>query len=359
MIGDTLFRPVRFPRPSGGFSVGTTTRQWVDHERVEILAEAPGEQRELSVQIWYPTNSPRGPRSIYLADAPIVFASLLDALRDVSSGRTCLPPFLFCKLARSRTNAIVDAPVIPNKRCPVIVSLSGFGGFRNANTILIEELVSHGYVVIGVDQPYVSARTRLGGGRLVTMKQRGHLYDNGEEEVTAHLASDVSFLIDEIRRDPAFAHSVTTARSGVMGVSLGGTVVAAAARVDPRIAACLMMDAVMPADIAAHGLPCAALWLTRPAEDMRLERRNAGGWPEETIERTLTSMEEALSQQSAGTGQLVRLPGMFHIDFTDAPHWFPWARWIGLSGRLGPRRARDVLGQHARTFFGRAVHHPS
>ena len=356
VMGAALFRPVRFPRPAGRFRVGTTTRQWSDRTRPEILSTDPSDARELALQVWYPTGANRGTRSIYLADAPDVFESLLQALREVTGGRTSLPAFLFRKLARSRTNALVDAPAVRGMRFPVIVALSGFGGFRTANTILIEALASHGHVVVGIDQPYVSARTRLADGRVIRMKRRGHLYDeHAEDDVVGHLAADVSFVLDAMAGDPLLARTSTTVRAGVMGVSLGGTIAAAAARADPRIAACLMMDAAMPAGAAAHGVPCAALWLTRPIDDMRRERRHAGGWPEDIIENTLGSMAAALSHQTPGTGQLISIPGMFHIDFTDAPHWFPWARWVGLSGRIGARRAHQIIAQEAQHFFNHAL----
>ncbi|MGC5615078.1 hypothetical protein [Georgenia sp. Z1491] len=346
VVGAGLFRPVRFPRPGGPFGVGTTSRHWVDRTRTEILSSEPGEVRELVAQVWYPTTASRGERSIYLADAPDVFASLLQALGEVTGGRTSPPFFLFRKLARSRTNAIIIARVVRGIELPVIVT---------AHTILAEALASHGYVVVGVDQPFVSARTRLADGRVVRMRRRGHLYDGlGEDEVIAHLAVDVSVVLDEIARDPVLARTSSTGSAGVVGVSLGGTVAAAAARTDPRIAACLMMDAAMPASVAADGIPCAALWLTRPAEDMRRERRRAGGWPEEVIEKTLGSMRAALARQSPGTGRLVSIPGMFHIDFTDAPHWFPWARWVGLSGPIGARCAHRIINRSAECFFTRA-----
>ncbi|WP_165818070.1 dienelactone hydrolase family protein [Microbacterium sp. Gd 4-13] len=312
--------------------------------------------RELTAQVWYPTRDTGGVRGRYLPDAPVVFASLLQALREVTSGRTSLPPFLFRKLAVSRAHAFVDATPVPGRRFPVIVAVSGFGGFRAANTILVEELVSRGYVVVGMDQPYVSARTRRADGRVVTMKRRGHLYDDHpREQVIAHLAADVSFVLDTVNSDPIMSRSVDVSRAGVMGVSLGGTVAAVAASADERIAGCLMMDAVMPEVVATGGLPCHALWLTRPSDDMRRERHHAGGWPESVIAETLGSMTAACDHQSADTGQLVSIPGMYHIDFTDAPHWFPWARWVGLSGRIGARRAHTIIAQHAESFFGSAL----
>ena len=357
-----LLLPVRFPRPGGELRVGTTVRSWADPSRAEILAASGDEVRELAVQLWYPTGDVAGARSRYLPDAPVVFAALLQALRDATSGRTSLPPFLFRKLAVSRTNAVVDAAPLPGSRFPVIVAVSGFGGFRTANTILVEELVSRGFVVAGMDQPYVSARTRRSDGRVVMMRRRGHLYDDHPPaEVVAHLAADVSLVLDALSSDPGLGASVDVDRAGVMGVSLGGTVAAAAARADARVAACLMMDAAMPEEVTTTGLPCQALWLTRPAADMRRERRRAGGWSEAVIAQTLGSMTATLEHQAPGTGELVRIPGMNHIDFTDAPHWFPWARWVGLSGPIGPRRAREVVARHAVPFFAAALrpHRPA
>lgn len=356
-VAVSLFLPVRFPRPGGDLRVGTTTRHWADRSRAEILAVDDGDEpRELAVQIWYPTGDADGVRSRYLPDAPVVFASLLQALREVTSGRTSLPSFLFRKLAASRTHALVDATPTATA-FPVIVAASGFGGFRTANTILTEELVSQGHVVVGMDQPHVSARTRRADGRIVTMTPRERLYAaHSRERVVAHLAADVSFVIDMVAEDPHLRGCVDVSRVGVMGVSLGGTVAAAAASLDDRIAACLMMDAVMPAGVASGGLPCHALWLTRPEEDMRRERRHAGGWPEPVIAETLRSMTDALAQQRPGTtGRLVSIPGMYHIDFTDAPHWFPWARWVGLSGRIGARRAHRVIARAATPFFRSAL----
>ncbi|MCR2800981.1 acetylxylan esterase [Microbacterium sp. zg-Y818] len=355
-VAAALFLPVRFPRPGGELRIGTTTRQWVDRSRPEIFSHDDDEARELSVQIWYPTGQTGGARSRYLPDAHVVFASLLDALREVTSGRTSLPSFLFRKLAVSRTHAFVDVPPLPGTTFPVIVSLSGFGGFRRANTILIEELVSRGYIVVAMDQPYVSARTQRADGRVVKMKRRGRLYDDHpRSRILAHLAADVSFVLDTLKSDPDLGQRVDASRAGVMGVSLGGTVAAVAASADERIAACLMMDAAMPDDVATRGLPCHALWLTRPAEDMRRERRHAGGWPDPVIAETIGSMTATLEHQRAGTGQLVSIPGMYHIDFTDAPHWFPWARWVGLSGRIGAGRAQSIVAQHADSFFDSAL----
>ncbi|MGO1510830.1 MAG: hypothetical protein ACTHW4_09700 [Actinomycetales bacterium] len=46
---------------------------------------------------------------------------------------------------------------------------------------------------------------------------------------------------------------------------------------------------------------------------------------------------------------------MPHLDLTDAQHWFPGARWVGWSGRIGARRAQGVIGRRAVALFGTAL----
>ncbi|NLT25566.1 MAG: hypothetical protein GXX90_02735 [Microbacteriaceae bacterium] len=351
-----LLRPVRFPVPGGPHRVGTALRHWRDPERAELLAPGEGRIRELPAQIWYPTATTSGERARYLPDAPLVLAALLQALRVVTDGRTAPPAVLFRKLTATRARAILEAPPLAGRTFPAVVALSGFGGFPTASTALIEELVSWGLVVVAIDQPYVSARARLADGTAATMLARGSLYEGrSREEVHAHLVADASAALDALGDDPLLAPVVDTRRSGVMGVSLGGTIPAVAARADSRFAACLMLDATMPPGVAAEGIPAAALWLTRPADDMRRERRRAGGWPEEVIAETHGSMVSALAAQAPGTGRIVRVRGMHHIDFTDAPRWFPWARWVGWSGRIGHRRAHRIVAALASRFLVREL----
>ena len=77
-----------------------------------------------------------------------------------------LPPFVFSHFADVRTHA-VEGRVPVGGRHPVLVFLTGLYGYRQSNTFQVEELVSHGYVVVGLDQPGAAAAVRPPGGRQV------------------------------------------------------------------------------------------------------------------------------------------------------------------------------------------------
>lgn len=68
------------------------------------------------------------------------------------------------------TNALEDAPVASAKsRYPGLVPLESLGGFRQVSTFQVEELVSHDYIVVGLDQPFASVSVTFPDGRTVDM----------------------------------------------------------------------------------------------------------------------------------------------------------------------------------------------
>src|ERR687898_2092518 len=153
----------RFPHPSGPYEIGTLTYHWVDADRPEVFTADPDDRRELMVQIWYPAEGdPSSPRAPYIQDADAItsaFARLFD-----------VPEFLLGNLKYVTTNAIPSAPVAApmaddEPGYPVLIFLEGLGAFRQMNTYQVEELVSHGYVVVAIDQPYTATDVVFPDGR--------------------------------------------------------------------------------------------------------------------------------------------------------------------------------------------------
>lgn len=103
-------------------------------------------------------------------------------------------------------------------------------------------------------------------------------------------------------------------RIGAFGVSLGGIVVGEACRRDPRVRACLMLDAPMSADVVKTGLQQPSTWITRDAASMRLEREHAGGWPDAAIAAHQTSMRALYDGLSGAgySGSAWNVPQQFH-----------------------------------------------
>jgi pimeloyl-ACP methyl ester carboxylesterase len=241
----------------------------------------------------------------------------------------------------------------------------------------VEELVSHGYVVVALDQPGAAATVVFPDGHQIpappiadlkamigssylrrdnTRLLNGRLLEGNN--IIPYFTQDVSFALDQLAAlnagDPngLLTGRLDLQRVGVFGMSLGGIVAGEACLKERRIGACLMMDAPMTFDVVAAGLRQPSMWITRKSEWMRLERQRAGGWPEDEIEAHLTSMRAVYAGLS-GPGYFVQVPGMFHSNFTDVPTWFPVASLLGLSGPINGRRGHDIINAYTVAFFDR------
>ncbi len=183
-----------FPPPSGPYRIGTVTRHWVDHGRREVLSSRPSDRRELMVQLWYPAHDvPSAPRAPYLPDAEGVAPALADFLG--------VPPSTLEPLARVTTNAVEGAPIADDGTVfPVLILLVGIkGSYRQIQTFQVEELVSHGYVVAAIDQPYSVAMVVYPDGHRIAYDDRWAPPRSAFMDAhIPYLARDVSFTIDEL-----------------------------------------------------------------------------------------------------------------------------------------------------------------
>ena len=367
----------RFPHPLGPYAIGTLTYHWVDTARSEALTAAPQARRELMAQIWYPAHAAAtGHRAAYLPDAVAVTPAFARIHHK--------PAFIFGHLQHVKTNALPSAPAASDSLSfPVLLFLEGATGFRQMNTYQMEHLASHGYIVVAIDQPGVAASVvfpdghQLNGLNLAQFQATvgpsylprgpGSPWDGTSVppglapqggNIVTYLAGDVAFTLDRLaalnRADPngILTGKLDLQRVGAFGISLGGTVVGEACRREQRLRACLMMDAPMTTDVVRAGLRQPSMWITRDAASMRLERQRAGGWSEAEIEAHQASMR-AVYEGLSGAGYFVRVPGMFHSNFTDIASWTPMASMLGIAGPIDARRAHDIVNAYSLAFFGR------
>ncbi len=358
----------RFPFPSGSYEIGTLTYHWVDANRPEVFSADPNVHRELMVQIWYPakrgSSSPHAP---YIQDAKVVAPALARLFH--------LPEFTFDHLKYVTTNSISSASISDDKpNYPVLIFLEGLTGFRQMNTFQVEELVSHGYIVAGVDQPYVAASVVLPDGHQVVGRSKEQMnvliqqsispVDNAplmngrsfKDGIIPYLAQDVSFTLERLKvMNQADPNDTLTGRMdlqhiGIFGVSLGGIVVGEACLTESRLQACLVMDAPMSADVVKAGLPQPTMWMTRDVETMRLERHRSGGWSEADINQHQNTMR-AVFESLPRDGYFVRVLGMFHANLMDIPYWSPLFPFIGITGAINQQRSHNIINAYSLAFF--------
>jgi len=357
-----------FPKPTGPYAIGTLIYHWVDTSRPELFTTDPDDHRELMAQVWYPAKpEPLARRAPYIQDADVVTPAL--ALL------THFPGFLFSHFKYVTTNAVASAPIPDSSSSyPVLIYLTGLDGFRAVSTFQIEELVSHGYIVVGLDQPGAVAMVRFPDGRQISgwpkaaidpllmqsvepQPKAPALYGKAlPDGIIPYFAQDVSFTLDQLSAinisdpDHILTGHLDLGRAGTFGISLGGMTAAEACLKDLRLKACLIMDVWMPADVVKSGLQQPSMFITRDADTMRLERQRSGGWTEKDIALTLTTMR-AVFERLPGDGDYLQIPTMFHLNFTDFPYWLPITSQLGLTGPIDGQRGFDILNAYSLAFF--------
>ena len=361
----------RFPHPTGPHAIGTLTYHWMDASRADIFIADPNARRELLVQVWYPADGGASPaHAPYMQDADAVMA----AFARIHG----IPSFFFSRFKYVTTNAVSGARMASGQGSyPVLILPVGATGFRQMNTFQVEELASHGYIVVALDQPGAAANVVLPDGhevpgvpvlQLQALIRPSHIPGatapplHGRalpaSSIVPFLTQDISFALDQLALlNQADSNHILTERLdlqrvGSFGVSLGGIVVSEACLYEPRVRACLMMDAPMASDVVRAGLAKPSMWITRDAASMRLERERVGGWSEVDIKAHQTSMR-AVYASLPGAGYFVQVPGAFHSNFMDVPNWTPLASMLNLAGPIDGQRAHDIINAYSLAFFNR------
>lgn len=361
-----------FPKPTGTYAIGTLTYHWVDPSRPEFFTTDPNDPRELLAQVWYPAkNEPTAPRALYIQDA--------DAVTPAIGRLLHLPGFVFSHLQFVTTNAVTAAPIADDQsNFPVLIYLSGIDGFRSVSTFQIEELVSHGYIIVGLDQPGIAPSVRFPDGHQVAGWSRDQIiplimqsvepqpkaptiYGKAlPDGIIPYFAQDASFTLDQLtqlnQNDP---NHILTGRLdlehvGAFGISLGGMDAAEACWKDPRLKACLIMDVYIPAEVVKTVLKQPSMFITRDADTMRLEHKANGTWSDHDIALTLTTMR-AVYESLPGDGYFVEIPGMFHVNFTDLAYWSPVMSQLGQTGPINAQLGYDIVNAYSVAFFDKEL----
>ncbi len=347
-----LFPIFRFPQPSGPYRVGTVTYHWIDATRDETFTDDPADHRELMVQIWYPAEPAPGAK-------PGPYVSHADKIGTALASGFGLPPFVFGHLQYIRTNAVPDAAVsTAQPRYPVILFSHGRGGLRVQNTFQVEELVSHGYVVVGIDHTYAAAATAFPDGRVVSFDPR--LKDKTFLEIKFEVfAEDARFVLDQLEMLDAsdlermFQGRLDLSRVGIFGHSLGGITAAEACHLDARFKAGIDIDAFVPQDVVESGLAQPFMFITR--DTVTMEKELARFDPAERQARINEQMDsiQIVFDELQQEGYLVKMHGLFHYNATDLPLWTPLTSAIGMAGPIDASRAHRIVNAYTLAFFDR------
>ncbi len=250
---------IKLPSPTGHFGVGTTTYHAIDSSRAPNSRKKLG-SRELMVQVWYPTAMKESiPQYPYM---PYVLPFLKSGLSEASS----VPLEDLSYIDQIKTYAKPSAPISTHQeQYPIVVFSHGMGESRGLYTSLLEDLASHGYIVVALDHTYACRATIFPDERIICntdiaqinlpqdylkkseREQFEFMLSAIEEEMPTWVA-DIRFILDFFEHlnsyDPQgrFADKLDLEHIGICGHSFGGAAAVQVCRLDSRCKAGINID---------------------------------------------------------------------------------------------------------------------
>lgn len=337
----------KLPVPTGTYQVGTRLLYLVDVSRQEIHGPFPRGNRELMVQIWYPTECPCGSLASYRRR---VETTLLSSYMSVL-----------------KTHSYINAPIVKSgSPFPVLLFNPAWKNPRTQNTFQFEDLASHGFVVASIDHTFNSPEVAFPDGRRVTPQGVPEIGDftkftwaeveNLGNRELAYQTADDRFVLDSLAKlnldsGSDYFGRLDTEDVGAFGHSFGGAVAMETCQSDPRVRAALNMDGWFLGKVAQHGLDKPLFMMSDdspapPEQDLTspiLAHRLSAEWMRQDTQHIFYTLEKF-----GGWYLVVR--DSRHMVFSDRALYSP-IRSFRESGPVNSQAAHRIIESYTLAFF--------
>ncbi|MGW7071117.1 hydrolase [Streptomyces sp. NPDC054855] len=347
----------QLPAPTGPHRIGTVSTRVVDTSRHDPWVKSVP-YRELMISVWYPAAGRAGGGAGHRL-APYMAPGA--AARWNAASPHGIPKDAI-DFAALRTHAREGAPADRSGgRRPVLLYAAGANDPRTWGTSAVEELASHGYVVVTFDHTYEAPGVQFPDGSVKDdTPLREALAEAEQDEALPALlkkvldvrVADSKFVMDRLGSLPnGLSKVVDRKRVGMFGQSAGGIAAAETMYEDDRVKAGLNMDGTLENNpepngtnltpVARHGLNGPFLLMGRQGSD-----------------RTTEPSWRAFWSHSTGWKRNLTLRGSTHQTYTDLAALLPQA---GVDqkviekhiGTVDPSQAVAAQRAYTRSFFDR------
>lgn len=341
------------PDPTGPHRVGSRWLVLADSSRGEDFSPDPLDRRTLLVRLWYPTTADRGDL------APFLTREEGDAIATALG----LPSFAFRHLVRVKTHSITDAPIEERAApWPLVIFSHGYDvGYESQNSVQMEALASHGYVVASIAHPYEAGAVVFPDGHVV----RTHASRDtagarllapvaakfGTETDTAALrevvatmqrrmkldasmtrwTADTRFVLDRLATLTApgaagglWPGRVDATRVGIFGMSFGGATAANFCTVDPRCVAGINLDGMTFGEATTVPMPRPFLFATSAPNG---------------------HLHDLFYERARAPAVRMRVAGSHHLDYTDFGFVSPLFATMGILGGIPAREMHAIMNE--------------
>jgi dienelactone hydrolase len=360
------------PKPSGPHAVGSRYFYLIDENRPDLISTDPHDHRALSLQAWYPAQPGPGDQRILLNDRALIEGYVKEG---------ALNPSILTEWAMEPTHSYLKAEPAETE-VPFPVILYSASGVINANTLLSEELASHGYVVFAIGHPYWCEFYFDAEGKTTPLDKNNEYYkqlwkEEGswqvleiKKEITLAKtlegmpdlyrklnqamptevsdlrlwAEDIAFVVDHLKTMNSdsgfFEGKMDVNRIGVMGYSKGG---AAAGQY------CLMADDRCKAGINLGGFMFADI-VEENLKKPFLIMEHIEPWAPEGL-----PIGELFIERAESSAYMIAIKNALHGNFCDMTLAKKHIKAEGVVGPIDGRRFLNIMEYYVRAFFDKYV----
>ena len=257
-------------------------------------------------------------------------------------------------MASIHAHAFANAPVSGEETTyPVLIFEPGLGPTVSDYTTLLEDLASHGYIIVGANPTYSASAVVFADGRIVEQSASGNIPDNASVPETKQIADrlvqiwadDMIFAMNQARRLNADPQSLLAGRMdlthiGVFGHSFGGAAAAEVCHLDVRCQAGADLDGYPYGDVVQSGLPQPFLFVWSTGNDSN----------DAHYQQAVQDIDAIYSRLE--TGYQVTVRGARHFNFTDyAVEFSPVLKLFGVLGPIDGERGLQISRAYVLAFF--------
>ena len=256
------------PTPTGKYKAGSEYLHLVSNEN-EKLTKATTDKRELMVKVWYPAKIKDEQKETYLNDGD----------RQGFAEKYGLPKNTFNYLDKVKTHTF-QSPTIADGKFPVLIFSPGYNSKASGYYALLEEIVSHGFVVFNINHTYESVGTLFPSNEIKLYSKEYDREKNNEEmaamiweameiynnttdenektqtvnhvlknyfaaEINNRWANDIDLVINQIstwEKSTFLSNHLDLKKIGAFGHSQGGGAAGQAVLDNPKISAGINID---------------------------------------------------------------------------------------------------------------------
>ncbi|MFL5243817.1 MAG: hypothetical protein ACJ8FY_17080 [Gemmataceae bacterium] len=345
LLGFILITPLpisaqgQLPELTGRFGVGLRVFDWTDDSRLETQSgERDKKKRELLVYLLYPVEKDAaGTRSEYFPH-----------LREVEAFEEKFGKNFFREsygssyktIASLKSHAIKDAPPAGRKeKFPILIFSHGGGIPVLCYTAIIENLVSHGYVVAAVEHSFDGGTVVFPDGRIITQNGWDQDPTRTKDERSAFHAErhragslDNQFVLNQLEQlnsgtlkgaPKQLRHRLDTNMVGALGHSLGGMISVVSGHDDKRFRICLDLDGGLD-DGSTYGTlsqPVVAMFGDNRRPQKPQETKEAFAKRRSSRDQFVKNLKAQYANAPKGSYfLLVDSPGFSHYSYYDFPN---------------------------------------